>query len=158
MNTYHNTPPTGQRSFRGTTVLLVEDNLDHQILIQSVLRACMPEVNLWMATTVEEALSQLTACVNARQPLPRLILLDIYLPSREMGFSLLQHLKEPTSSFRSVPVTLLSHSNKSDDIQTAYQLGANSYIVKPIDYPQWLTYFKSLHQYWLNTVTLPHLN
>ncbi|WP_018622227.1 response regulator [Spirosoma luteum] len=144
------------RNYRGAKILLIEDNPDHQRLIRSVLQSCMPGVELLTAATVEEALSYLNECMNVRPPLPRLILLDMYLPGREEGYALLQQVKEPTSPFRLIPLTLLSQSGNPDDIQTAYQLGANSYIVKPVDYLQWLAYFESLQQYWLQTVTLPH--
>lgn len=156
MNKYDNSQVIVQRNIRGAKILLIEDNPDHQLLIRTMLRALMPEVDLLTAATVGEALHQLAECANLQSSLPRLILLDIYLPGREAGWTLLKHLKEPTSPFRLIPVTLLSQSDKSTDIQTAYQMGANSYIVKPVDHPQWLAYFESLQHYWLHTVTLPH--
>ncbi|AUD01816.1 response regulator [Spirosoma pollinicola] len=157
MNEYDNSQTTVRRNLRRAKILLVEDNPDHQLLIRTILRTLMPEVELLTAATVEEALAQLAACSSLPSPFPRLILLDVYLPSCDDGWTLLRHLKEPTSVFRLIPVTLLSQSDKSADIQTAYQLGANSYIVKPVDLSQWQAYFESLQQYWLHTVTLPLL-
>jgi len=155
MNDLFDSQATVRRNFRGAKILLIEDNPDHQLLIRALLCSLMPGVELLTAATLEEALTQLEGCIDRHSPLPRLILLDIYLPKPEAGWILLRHLKEPTSPFRLIPVTLLSQSDKSADIQTAYQLGANSYIVKPVDYPQWQAYFESLRDYWLHTVTLP---
>ena len=85
-------------------------------------------------------------------------MLDIYLPGREDGWQLLPSLKMPGSTLRLIPVTLLSHSEMPEDIQIGYDLGANSYLVKPTDYAQWLDYFQILRQYWWNTVSLPLAN
>ena len=144
-----------QPSLRGTKILLIDDNPQHCILIQNVMKTCMPDVALLAATSSIQAIDQLNELVSQHERLPRLILLDLYLPRKDDGWALLQQLKAPTSPLRLIPVTLLSHSESSDDIQTSYQLGVNSYIVKPLDYSQWITYFESLSQYWLYTVAPP---
>ncbi|AUD06263.1 response regulator [Spirosoma pollinicola] len=144
-----------QSSLRGTKILLIDDTPQHCILIQKVMKVCMPNVELLIATTGEQAKDKLNELISQHERLPRLILLDLYLPRKDDGWTLLQHLKATTSPLRLIPVTLLSHSGSSDDIQTSYHLGANSYIVKPLDYPQWMTYFESLSQYWLYTVAPP---
>ncbi len=146
---------TIRRNFKGAKILLIEDNPDHCALIRIGLKACMPEVELLIAATHEEAQQLLTECSNARILLPRLILLDLYLPNREDGLQLVQFLKDTASTYRLIPITLLSQSESAEDIQLGYDAGANSYIIKPTNYPQWLTYFESLRQYWWHTVTLP---
>lgn len=146
---------TSRPNLRSTRLLLIEDNRQQCRLIETVLKSCMPDVNLVVATTPEQALHQLSEWTQAQASLPRLILLDLYLPTREAGLHLLRSLKGASSPYRLIPLTLLSHSEKSDDIQTCYNLGANSYIIKPVSYPQWLTYFDSLRQYWWHTVSLP---
>lgn len=146
---------TSRSSLRGVKLLLIEDDPQYCRLIDTVLKTCMPEVNLVVATTPEQALGQLDECTQTQESLPRLILLDLYLPTREAGLHLLSSLKEANSPYRLIALTLLSHSEKSDDIQTCYDLGANSYIIKPVSYPQWVAYFESLRQYWWHTVTLP---
>ena len=146
---------TIRRNFRGAKILLIEDNPDHCTIIQSVLEQSMPEVDLLIAATGEQALNQLGLCQELEQALPRLILLDLYLPEREDGWKLLQLLKEPESPYRLIPVTLLSHSEEPQDVQMGYDLGISSYIVKPTSFERWLLYFQSLRQYWWQTVTLP---
>lgn len=156
MNLQYDSQDAHGRTLRGPKILLIEDNLDQQRIIQLVLQACMPQVELLIAATPHEAIHQLEECTHPPSSLPRLILLDLYLPGREEGWTVLEALKRPTSPFRLIPVTLLSQSGKPEDVQTGYQLGANSYVVKPNDYPQWQAYFESLREYWLHTVTLPH--
>lgn len=146
---------TIRRNFRGAKLMLVDDSLEQGALIRTVLGRCMPEVELLLATTGEQALSLLSQLSHVPGTLPRLILLDLYLPLREDGWRLLQRLKAPDSPYRLIPLTLLSHSSEPGDVETSYDLGANSYLVKPLDYPQWLTYFQTLRAYWWQTVTLP---
>lgn len=144
-----------RRNSKEAKILLIEDNPDHCALIKTGIQKCMPEVELLMVATAEQAQHLLNDWVKSISSLPRLILLDLYLPSREDGLQLVQWLKNPVSPYRLIPITLLSHSKKNEDIQMSYDVGANSYIMKPTSYPQWIIYFESLRQYWLHTVTLP---
>lgn len=155
MDNLYGPEATVRRNFRGAKILFIDDNPDHCALVRTVLQACMPEVTLLVAPTVEEALNQLSQCLAAPTSLPRLVLLDLYLPQIQDGWRLLQVLKAGDSPYRLVPVTVLSHSDKPSDVKTSYELGAASYLVKPTDYPQWLAYFGSLRDYWWHTVTLP---
>lgn len=155
MEDRHGPQETIRRNFRDAKILLVEDNPDHGALIQTVLHECMPEVELILAATVDEAWNQLNKSRQSQEGLPRLILLDLYVPRREDGWQLLQLIKESTSPYRLIPVTILSHSGDREDVETSYELGGTSYIIKPSDYPRWLAYFQTLRQYWWNTVTLP---
>lgn len=144
---------TNQRNLRTAKILLIEDNPDHCTLIQHGLQECMPEIELVITTTYEQTVSQLQCSRQAQQI--RLILLDLYLPQREVGWQLLRFLKGNSSPCRLTPVTVLSHSADWEDIQTSYDLGGASYMIKPETYEQWLAYFQSLRQYWWHTVTLP---
>jgi CheY-like chemotaxis protein len=146
---------TIRRNLQGAKILLVEDNPDHCTLIQTALEKCMPEIKLLIAATNEEAMILLNTCVETRQRLPRLILLDLYLPKREDGWKLIRLLKESASPFRLIPITLLSYSEEPNDIRICYDLGVASYIVKPTTFQQWLDYFQALRHYWWHTVTLP---
>lgn len=143
------------RPHRGNKILLIDDSLDHCVLIETVLQECMPDAHLLTAYTREEAITQLKNCQEAKESLPRLILLDLYFPLRNDGLQVLQVLKANDSPYRLIPVTVLSHSSLAEDIQTSYDLGATSYIVKPGDFKRWLAYFQALRQYWWQTVSLP---
>jgi len=89
--------------------------------------------------------------------LPKLILLDLYLPTNEAGWELLMHIKGMRSPINWIPVVVLSSSANGDDILKAYRLGASSYLVKPYRISDWFTYFRELKTYWWETASLPPL-
>lgn len=139
---------------RQPNILVIEDNRDQQVLIRYALQQAMPGIESVSVFDANEAIAYLDECVSQHRELPRLVLLDLYLPEAEDGWQLLQRLKAYPSR-RSMPVVVLSVSSAEDDVHRSYQLGANSYIAKPLDFEQWLTYFQTLRQYWWETVTLP---
>lgn len=136
-------------------MLVVEDNADHWSLIQAASQQVMPQVEVIWSTNSERALSFLNNCLAAQQPLPKLLLLDLYLPDAEQSWQLLRTLKQRNSPFLQMPVVVISHSDRRDDINDFYALGGTSYIVKPASFEQWLAYFETVRQYWWETVTLP---
>ncbi len=79
-------------------------------------------------------------------PVPGLVLLDLKLP-KVNGFQVLRHLKQHPHLYMT-PVVVLSSSGQRDDIQKAYRLGANSYLVKPIDYDAFLEMIGEVSRYW----------
>lgn len=83
---------------------------------------------------------------RAAHPLPGLILLDLKLPKRS-GFEVLAHVRE-TEATRRTPVVVLTSSNQDGDIRRAYDLGANSYLVKPIGRDALLALVRTLETYW----------
>jgi CheY-like chemotaxis protein len=87
--------------------------------------------------------------------MPKLILLDLYLPERNDGWQVLSEIRALTAPCNQVPVVMLSSSNVQADITEAYRRGSSSYLVKPTAYSEWLDYFKQLRTYWWETVTLP---
>lgn len=139
---------------RQPNILVIEDSRDQQVLIRYALQQAMPGIESVSVYDGDEAITYLDECVKQQRDLPRLVLLDLYLPEAEDGWQLLQRLKAYPSR-RSMPVVVLSVSSAEDDVHRSYQLGANSYIAKPLDFEQWLTYFQTLRQYWWETVTLP---
>ena len=96
----------------------------------------------------------LEACAENPLTLPKLILLDLYLPHRHQGWSLLKMLKTHRL-YREIPVIILSQSGDKEDIMESYSLRSNSYIVKPREYEKWLDCITSLRHYWWDSVTLP---
>lgn len=144
--------------FRKTTLLIIEDNPDHLFLIKSTLSECMPGVDAVGVGNAEEALKFLTARDGGpMHQFPKLILSDLYMPSREAGLLALQAVKELIKSmkFPPVPVVMFSYSNQETDVQDCYAKGANAYMVKSPDYQDWADYFVNLREFWLETVSLP---
>jgi two-component system response regulator len=88
--------------------------------------------------------------------LPSLILLDLNLP-KVNGLEVLRHLRANEST-KFTPVIVLSTSKDKKDIQTSYINGANSYIIKPVDFSEFLESVKRLGNYWLSLNELPYDN
>lgn len=78
---------------------------------------------------------------------PRLVLLDLKLPKMN-GLEVLRILKEDPRT-RSIPVVMVTSSREDPDINAAYELGANSYVVKPVDFDAFVEAMSSLGLYWL---------
>lgn len=144
-----------QANFYQARLLVVEDNPDHYALIRAASQQVMPEVEVIWATDAEKAFVCLEDCLRQQGVLPKLLLLDLYLPDAEQSWSLLRAIKQRESPFQRIPVVVFSYSDRRDDIKDFYLFGGTSYIIKPAGYEQWLDYFQTMRQYWWETVTLP---
>ncbi len=142
-------------NFKRAKVLIIEDNDDHWFLINRAMQQCLPEVTAIRAATLAETQPLLTNWLTNEWEMPKLILLDLYVPQREDAWQFLQQIRSMSPPCNQVPVVLLSHSNAPTDINEAYQRGVSSYLVKPIEFLAWLDYFQQLRTYWWETVTLP---
>lgn len=126
-------------------VLLVEDNpVDVDLTRRAFSRRQLAHP-LLVARDGEEALAWLPRWA-AGEPRPLLILLDLKLP-RVDGLEVLARWKADPCS-RAIPVVVLSTSTEERDIEAAYQLGASSYIVKPIDFEKFLDVAGLIEIYW----------
>lgn len=133
-------------------ILVIEDNLDHQLLIGYSLRAALPQVEPVFVSSPEEALTYLEQTLNQEKCLPKLAFLDLYLPKIEAGWQLLKDIR---ALYPFLPLLVLSaHQDQGHALQ-AYCLGAHSFIAKPLTLSSWETCFQQLGTYWFETVTLP---
>ena len=155
MKNYLTADPTVRDNFRNARLLIIEDNADHSFIMQDALRRSMPEVKTTLVASEEEALAYLDQCRNDDWEVPKLVLLDLYVPDRQSGWRLLEHIRSLPIAEGKIPVVLFSHSNHRDDIDEAYQRGCSSYLVKPTLASEWQHYFDLLRSYWWETVTLP---
>lgn len=89
----------------------------------------------------------------AGAPRPDLIMLDLNLPRRD-GREVLADIKRD-EHLKSIPIVVLTTSRADQDILRAYQLNANCYINKPVDFNQFLEVIRSIESFWLCVVTLP---
>lgn len=135
-------------------ILIVEDNADQWLIIRAALSQCFPEVEPIWVNNPAQTLKYLETSSADENKLPRLILLDLYLPRREDSWGLLESIKTH-SLYRQVPVVVLSHSQDHKDIAKSYTYSIASYIVKPFTFHQWLTCFYTFRRYWWESVTLP---
>lgn len=133
------------------SILLIEDNpMDADLTCRAFARRKVinPVV---IARDGEEALAYLARWEAGEQP-PVVILLDINLP-KVNGLEVLRQFKTVPQSQR-IPVIMLTTSAEDRDIQTAYSLGANSYIVKPVDFEKFLDVAAQIDLYW-NVINIP---
>jgi two-component system response regulator len=128
------------------TILLVEDNADdEQLTLRAMRQSDIPNI-IRVARDGAEALDHLFGA-NAGPRLPDLILLDLKLP-KVSGLEVLQKVRANEVT-RSLPVVVLTSSDEERDIVTSYNLGANSYIRKPVDFDEFIDAVRQLGLYWL---------
>jgi two-component system, response regulator len=134
-------------------VLLVEDNPDDAELTMHALRLGDSKINLLHLNDGAEALNFVFAkksFENKRiQNDLKLVLLDLKLPKID-GLEILKRIREDERT-RTLPVVILTSSREKKDIVTAYDLGVNSYVVKPVEFEFYVHVVKTLTLYW-NTI------
>jgi DNA-binding response OmpR family regulator len=132
-------------------ILLVEDDPDDVELTLHAFREHRLTNRLHVARDGEEALDWLFARGpyegRETEPHPKLILLDLKLPKVD-GLQVLREVRADASS-RTIPVVILTSSREERDIVESYNLGVNSYIVKPVDFDQFIEAARTLGLYWL---------
>jgi CheY-like chemotaxis protein len=132
-------------------ILLVEDTRDDVLLIQRAFRKAGLDVRMHVVNDGEAAVEYLagsgTFADREQHPLPVLILLDLKLPRRS-GFEVLGWIREQPL-LRRLPVVVLTSSDQMQDVNRAYDLGASSYLVKPVEFDALQELVKTLDLYWL---------
>ncbi len=126
-------------------ILLVEDNPMDLDLTRRAFNRRRVVNPIEVARDGEEAIDWIRRWDEGAPP-PVLILLDLKLP-RVDGLEVLRHYKEHPR-YRSIPVVVLTTSDEDRDIETAYQLGANSYIVKPVEFEKFVEVAAQVEVYW----------
>lgn len=126
-------------------LILVEDNpMDLELTLHALTSRKLSNP-IEIARDGEEALANITRWENG-SPVPVVILLDLKLP-KISGLEVLEVIKShPT--FKTIPVVVLTTSSETSDIERAYKLGANSYIVKPVDFDKFMEVARQIELYW----------
>jgi CheY-like chemotaxis protein len=133
---------------------MVEDNPDDIELTVEALKDGRVANHLTVFQDGEEALSYLRCRGKHAQAIrPDLILLDLNMP-RKNGRDVLREIKNDPKLKR-IPVVILTTSQAEDDILHTYDLHANCYITKPVDFNQFLKVVRSIEDFWLTVVKLP---
>jgi CheY-like chemotaxis protein len=134
-----------------TTILLVEDDTNDVLLIQRAFRHARLLNPLQIVGDGEHAIRYLTGqgsyADRTTHPMPALVLLDLHMP-RMSGLELLQWLREQPQ-FRLLPVVVLTASDQAPDIHRAYELGADSYLLKPGSFEELVQMARRLNSSWL---------
>lgn len=127
-------------------LLLVDDSVDDVELAQRLLRKLAPAVLHSVACDGVQALALLHA-PNGERLVPDLILLDLKMPRLD-GIDVLRALRANESTQR-IPVVMFSSSNERSDVRRCYELGANSYVQKPVNFDEYEAALRLVTSYWL---------
>lgn len=139
---------------RPAEVLLAEDSEDDVELTRQGFRRAKLLVNLHCVKDGEECLAFLRhqgAYVDA--PTPDLLLLDLKMP-KIGGREVLAEMMAD-ERLKSIPIVILTTSEQHDEILRMYKMRCSSYIVKPVDFDQFLTVVRGIAEYWFTVVVLP---
>ena len=139
---------------RPIQILLAEDNPDDIELTVEALKDSRVRNRLIVVKDGEEAISYLQGKGKYQHAVrPDLILLDLNMPKKN-GRDVLREIKNDPRLKR-IPVVILTTSQAEEDIAHTYDLHANCYITKPVDFNQFLKVVKSIEDFWLTVVKLP---
>ena len=127
-------------------ILYVEDNADDVLLTELACRKAGAAVELNIVSDGDKAIQ---ALLSVESPLPDCVLLDIKLPSRS-GLEVLAWIRAQPQ-FKRMPVVMLTSSLLPDDVNQAYDLGANSFWAKPSDLGALIALVRTIEHYWLQT-------
>jgi len=132
-------------------ILLVEDNQSHSQLIMRSFEDNRVANTIHLVTDGEAALQYIFRqgpyADPQRSPRPHVILLDLRLPKID-GLEVLRRIKS-TPEFNMIPIIILTTSEAESDVAAAYRNHANSYLVKPVDFPKFTKLMRDLGFYWL---------
>lgn len=135
----------------GQNILIVEDNDDHAELIYRCFADRGMEKELRRVSDGEQAVQYMLGegryADRTQYPLPGLVLLDLRLPKVD-GLEVLRIIKE-TENIRHIPVVMLTSSTNEKDLMRAYQSFVNSYLVKPLEYDDFVRLMEDLGGYWI---------
>ena len=149
MNIPHRTP----------VILMADDDADDRLLANDALLDCAFEGQVRFVEDGEELVNYLRQLGKYSEaeahPRPGLILLDLNMP-RKNGREVLREIKTDPA-LRQIPVVVFTTSRSDTDIAAVYELGANSFVVKPTGYDDLVGIMRSLKQYWFSVVQLPGL-
>lgn len=138
-------------------VLIVEDSDDdYEVTLRALKKNCNLHNPVYRCETGQEAIDYVGRTGKYKTepaPIPSVILLDLNMPGKD-GRDVLKYIKT-TDEYKSIPVIILTTSSDDRDVEKCYELGANTYIVKPVDFDKFIVAIRSLKEYWFNIAILP---
>jgi len=142
---------------KSIVILMADDDADDRLLARDALTECQMASELHFVENGEELLEYLQRRGKYTQtsdsPRPSLILLDLNMPRKD-GREALREIKSDPG-LRTIPVVVLTTSKADTDIGRIYELGANSFISKPVSFDSLVEVMKVINRYWFETVELP---
>ncbi len=141
---------------RSITILLAEDDPDDRLLVKEAFE----ENHLLNVLEIVEDGEELMNYLHKKgdyhsKPVPNLILLDLNMP-RKNGTEAIKEIKAD-AALRRIPIVVLTTSKAEEDIIKTYDLGVNSFIVKPVTFDSLVDLVRELGKYWFQIVELPEI-
>lgn len=135
-------------------ILMVEDNpADMRLTVEALREGKVHNRLHWVKDGMEALAFLRQQGEYSSAPRPELILLDLNLPKKS-GREVLQEIKQD-DRLKRIPVVILTTSAAEEDIVRTYDLNANCYITKPVDFEKFVQVIRAIDQFWLGLVTLP---
>ena len=138
------------------TILMADDDADDRMLARDAMEESRLGNNFHFVEDGQELMDYLKRTgrfANTDAPRPGLILLDLNMPRKD-GRQALEEIKSDPE-LRRIPVVVLTTSKTEEDILRTYDLGANSFITKPVTFDRLVEIVRTLGKYWFNIVELP---
>jgi CheY-like chemotaxis protein len=140
-------------------IVMAEDDADDRLLVKDAMAECQWNAEIRFVENGEQLMDYLKHRGNfvdpETAPRPGLVILDLNMPRMD-GREVLREMKA-NADFRRIPVVVLTTSHADTDIERIYDLGANSFISKPLDFQSLVNLMRLLGQYWFKAVELPAL-
>ncbi len=137
-------------------ILLVDDDKADQEIVRRIVEQGATSAQLEIVSSGQEALDYLSRpgpYKDSKSPPPNLVLLDLNMPGLS-GLDVLARLRGKKIT-RSLPVVVLSTSDQESDIVQSYDLGANSFLTKPVKFDEFIRVIRELDEYWFDLAVLP---
>jgi CheY-like chemotaxis protein len=134
------------------TILIAEDDADDRFLMQTAFEEKGYNDKLEFVENGLELFSFLNNVSSNNELLPRLILLDLNMPKKD-GRQVLREIKQH-QMFKKIPIVVFSTTKNEKEIIHCYELGANSYIVKPSTFDDLLSIVEQIHTHWLGIASV----
>ncbi len=146
-----------EKGRKSVVILVADDDPEDCMLIKDAFKEGLLVNGLRFVEDGEELMDYLRRRGKYKDPSssprPGVVLLDLNMPRKD-GREALKEIKSD-SDLRSIPVVILTTSKEEEDVLRSYNLGANSYITKPVTFPGLVDAIKSLGKYWFEFVELP---
>jgi len=135
-------------------ILLVDDNPDDIMIAKRAFKKCAIRNKVYVTEDGEEAIQFLRKEGTYKDvPKSGLVILDLNMPKVD-GFEVLKTIKGD-SKLKSIPIIVLTSSSRSEDVERAYKLGCNSFVVKPASFEDFVEAVMEIKRYWLTLSKIP---
>ncbi|MCE7042854.1 response regulator [Dyadobacter sp. CY312] len=150
LNASHPAENSPQQLKRSGGIIIIEDDEDQLYFLRLAIRESMPFTNIYEYTHIRDVLLDISHHWSKFTPPPKLILMDLYLPTSNKGLDLLIQIQQllVLKGMGSLPVVVFTNSEDPDDMKASYASNANTFMTKNSNMMHWKNDFKNLHRFW----------